>query len=187
MGPLLKSVEGEYRRYKAVAEAAVAQVPDGGLQSMDFGGGNSISVVVWHIGGNLKSRFTDFLESDGEKPWRNREEEFAKREPTREELINHWEAGWSVLFSSLSSLSDDQLGETVLIRGVPSTVHEALQRSLAHTAYHVGQIVFLAKSILGPKWSYLSIPPGGSEAYNQDPTSERAELHSDRLNGDSRK
>lgn len=118
---------------------------------------------------------------------RNREEEFVKREPTCEELVNHWEAGWKVLFSSLSSLSDDQLGETVLIRGVPLTVHEALQRSLAHTVYHVGQIVYLAKSIADPKWSYLSIPPGESESYNHNPTSELAELHSDRLNEDSGK
>jgi len=187
LGPLLKSIEGEYLRYKAIAEAAIAQVPDGDLHGVDFGGGNSISVIVWHVGGNLKSRFTDFLDSDGEKSWRNRDEEFVKRQPTREELVNHWEAGWKILFSSLSSLSDDQLGETVLIRGVPLTVHEALQRSLAHTVYHVGQIVYVAKSIAGPKWSYLSIPPGESESYNQNPTGERAKLHSKRLNEDGGK
>jgi len=187
LGPLLKSIEGEYRRYKAIADAALTQVPDSDLHSLEFGGGNSISVVVWHVGGNLLSRFTDFLDSDGEKSWRNRDDEFAEREPSREELIHHWEKGWGVLFASLSGVGDDQLGQTVLIRGVPLTVHEALHRSLAHTVYHVGQIVYLAKSSAGPEWSYLSIPPGGSDSYNENPTSERAESHSDRLNEDSGK
>lgn len=173
MESAVNSIAGEFRRYKAIAEAAMAQVPEAELHNRESGGGNSVTVVAWHIAGNLLSRFTDFLDTDGEKPWRNRDEEFADREPSRQELLARWELGWSALFGALELLGAGDLDRTVTIRGHALTVTEALHRSLAHTAYHVGQIVCLAKSIVGAEWRYLSIPPGGSAAYNQNPTRER--------------
>jgi hypothetical protein len=129
------------------------------------------------VSGNLKSRFTGFLTSDGEKPWRNREEEFSPRAVSRAELMEKWTDGWQVLLSALAELTDDDLTKTVLIRGQPLLVHEALHRSMAHASYHVGQIVYLAHAICGANWRYLSIPPGGSAAYNANPQYERAAAH----------
>ena len=166
MTEILGSIEKEFRRYKALAEGAMAQ-----LDEADFGRGagadNSIAILVWHIAGNLKSRFTDFLSSDGEKPWRARDEEFAARSVTRAAMLEKWEEGWSVLFATLRSLKGDDLNRTVTIRNEPLAVHEALERSLAHAAYHVGQIVYIAKSLRGDRWKYMSIPPGKSEEYNK--------------------
>jgi hypothetical protein len=123
------------------------------------------------------SRFTEFLTSDGEKPWRQREEEFRARTVTRSELLSKWNEGWDVLLATLTTLSDEVLHDTVTIRGQHLLVHEALHRSLAHLSYHVGQIVYVAKSMRGKDWKYLSIPPGKSDAYNQAPKFERAAAH----------
>jgi uncharacterized damage-inducible protein DinB len=176
MNTLIKSIEAEYRRYKALAEAALAQVPEASL-SQPAAGGNSLAVICWHLSGNLKSRFTDFLTSDGEKPWRQREEEFADRVVSRADLLAKWNQGWEVLFATLDGLADGDLQKSVVIRGQSLAVHEALHRSLTHTSYHVGQIVYLARSIRGDEWQYLSIPPGGSAAYNTNPTLEKPEDH----------
>jgi len=173
----IKSIEGEYRRYKSLADSALEQVPDDKLSEPGPLGGNSLATICWHVAGNLQSRFTDFLTSDGEKPWRQREEEFAQRTVSRAELNEKWNAGWDVLFSALGELSDDDLTQTVLIRAQALAVHEALHRSLAHASYHVGQIVYLAHSIVGGSWKYLSIPPGGSAAYNADPRYEKSTAH----------
>jgi hypothetical protein len=166
---ILKSIESEFRRYKRLAEGAIAQ-----LDESDFGKserpGNSIAVLVWHMSGNLKSRFTEFLRSDGEKPWRARDEEFVARSVTRAQLLAKWEEGWSVLFAALGDLNGDDLERTVTIRQHPLAVHEALHRSLSHAAYHVGQIVYLAKSLRRDEWRSMSIPPGKSEEYNRNPT-----------------
>lgn len=181
MREILMSVEAEYRRYRALGEAAMDQLSDAELVQSGPGGANSVAVVAWHMGGNLASRFTDFLTSDGEKPWRNRDEEFAARNPTREEMSEQWERGWSILFDSLASLKDEHLSATVSIRGVELRVYEALHRSLAHASYHVGQIVYVARAIRGAGWRYLSIPPGGTDAYNRNPTRERADAHTSNL------
>jgi hypothetical protein len=162
---IVGSIDVEYRRYKALAEAAVAQLSDAELNEPGPNGSNSIATVLRHMAGNLASRFTDFLTSDGEKPWRRREEEFAVSEPGRQELIEHWESAWTILFDSLSRLTDADLHKTVTIRGEPHSVHLALHRSLAHASYHVGQIVYWAKALRGPDWKYLSIPPGQSDSY----------------------
>jgi hypothetical protein len=172
---IVESIRAEYMRYKALAESAIAQLDDDQL-SVD-GGGNSIAIICWHVSGNLKSRFTDFLTSDGEKPWRVRDEEFQPRRVTRAELLDKWEKGWTPLLETLATLTDGQLHGTVTIRGQALVVHEALLRSLAHTANHVGQIVFLAKSLRGDAWKTLSIPRGGSAAYNTNPTNEHAAGH----------
>jgi hypothetical protein len=173
MNTVIESIAGEYRRYRALAEAAFAQVPDQALSESGPNGGNSLVVIAWHIAGNLESRFSDFLTSDGEKPWRNREDEFRARNVSRAELMARWNQGWAVLETTVQSLNDGDLVGAVRIRGQELAVHDALHRSLAHTSYHVGQIVYLAHAICGDAWKYLSIPPGGSRAYNANPTHER--------------
>ena len=124
-------------------------------------------MLVRHIAGNLKSRFSDFRTSDGEKPWRRRDDEFESAALTRTELIQVWEDGWSVVLGELSKLADADLGQNVTIRGQKLRIDEALHRSLAHTAYHVGQIVLMAKAMRGGAWRTLSIPRGKSEEYNR--------------------
>ena len=182
---LIESICDEYRRYKALGEGAFAQLRDADL-SKDIGeDANAVAVIVWHLGGNLKSRFTDFRTADGEKPWRNRDEEFTPREVSRHELLAKWEDGWSALFSALGELSDGDLSATVVIRGQTLTVAQALFRSLAHTAYHVGQIVYIAKVLAGSEWRSLSIPRGASTDYNQNPTSETAKGHAAALKSGS--
>jgi hypothetical protein len=182
MNTLIRSIEGEYVRYKALAEAALAQVPDAALSEPGPGNGNSLAIICWHLSGNLKSRFTDFLTSDGEKPWRNREEEFAARAVTRAELLEKWNDGWGMLLATLRDLSDDDLNRTITIRGQPHEVHEALSRSLAHASYHVGQIVYVAHSIVGEDWRYLSIVPGGSAAFNASSPNQKPLAHARTLN-----
>jgi len=174
MKEMLSSIEGEWRRYKILGDGALQQTRDEELGKSGPGDGNSIAVIVAHIAGNLRSRFTDFLSSDGEKPWRLRDSEFEPRPNiTRQELIGIWEKGWATLFAALAPLSDDHLRQTVTVRGRQVFVYEALHRLLAHTSYHVGQIVYLAKSFRGTEWNYLTIPPGKSEEYNRNPTHER--------------
>jgi len=181
LNAFIKSIEAEYRRYKALADAALAQVPEPLLSQPGPAGGNSLTVTCWHLSGNLQSRFTDFLTSDGEKLWRHRDEEFRLRTASRAELTQQWDAGWRALFGALVDLTDSDLTKTVQIRGQPLLVHEALHRSLAHAGYHVGQIVYLAKAICGASWRYLSIPPDGSAAYNANPQYENAADHAGAL------
>jgi uncharacterized damage-inducible protein DinB len=171
------SIAGEYLRYHALAEGAFAQLRDDELCAPPPGGGNSVAVIVWHVGGNFASRFTDFLTADGEKPWRRREEEFEDRQASRAELMAKWQAGWSPLAETLAALDDSDLTRTITIRGQQLSVHAALHRSLSHFAYHVGQIVFIAKAFRGDAWKSLSIPRGGSDAYNQAPTLDRPTSH----------
>src|SRR5215510_3087682 len=168
MREFVSSLEYQWRYYKKLGESSIEQVRDNELGR--DAGGNSMAVIVWHIAGNLKSRFTDFLSSDGEKPWRKRDSEFDDRSNvSRAELLEKWNGGWSVLLQTLESLSDEDLSRTVSIRGVNCRVHEALHRALAHTSYHVGQIVILAKTFRGREWKSLSIPRGKSQEYNQNP------------------
>jgi hypothetical protein len=159
------SIRGEYERYKALAEGAIKQVSDDDLSKPGPNGSNSLAVICWHIAGNLRSRFTDFLTSDGEKPWRNREEEFDDRAVTRAEFMAKWDGGWSALFAALDRLTDGNLHDTVTIRGQSVKVLDALHRSLAHTASHVGQMVYLAKALRGDAFTSLSIPRGQSQNY----------------------
>src|SRR6516225_5385672 len=178
---IIESIRAENIRYKALAEAAIDQLNEADLSVGGSPGGNSIATLGWHLAGNLRSRFTDFLVSDGEKPWREREDEFRSRTVTRAELLAKWEEGWTALLGTLAHLTDEQLSLTITIRRQPMLVHEALHRSLAHVAYHVGQIVYIAKSFQGRNWQYLSIPPGESDAYNRSPVFERAAAHSAKL------
>ena len=181
MNRIVSSVQAEYLRYKGLAEGAIAQLSDADLVVSGPGDGNSIAVLCWHLAGNFRSRFTDFLTSDGEKPWRHREEEFSRRAITKDELLAYWEGGWAVVLETLRDLSDADLDREVTIRGQPLLVVEALHRSLAHASYHVGQIVFQARGLKGTGWRWLSIPPGQSDQYNARPTMEKAAAHSESL------
>ena len=181
MNAIVASIRAEYLRYKALAEAAIAQLSDSELTTPGAGGGNSILTICWHVGGNLRSRFTDFLTTDGEKPWRDREAEFEARAATRAEMLAHWEAGWAALLETLDGLTDEHLARTVTIRGQPLRVHEALHRSLAHASYHVGQVVYVARGLRGEAWRFLSIPPGQSAQYNAHPAFEKPGAHEARL------
>lgn len=174
---IVQSISAEFSRYKALAEAAIRQLDDDQLSVSGSAGDNSIAVLCWHVSGNLRSRFTDFLTSDGEKPWRRRDEEFEQRRVTRTELLAKWESGWTALEEALSGLDDTQLDRTVTIRGTPMRVMEALHRALGHVSMHTGQIVYLAKALRREGWTSLSIPPGMSAEYNRNPGNERAEAH----------
>jgi hypothetical protein len=181
MSSVVDSIRAEYQRYQLLAERAMDQVPNELLSASGFGGGNSLTTIAWHVAGNLRSRFTAFLTADGEKPWRNREDEFAVRTVSREALRTHWLAGWSTLYDALAPITDVDLQRTVTIRGQQLAVHDALHRSLAHVSYHVGQIVYVAHAHRGAAWEYLSIAPGGSAAYNAAPTHETPAAHAARL------
>ena len=155
-----------FRTQRTLAERAIAQVDDAGLFAALDGESNSIAVVMQHIGGNLRSRFTDFLETDGEKPDRDRDGEFLKVAGiTRADIEARWNAGWAALQRTLDTLAPDDLLRTVTIRGEPMLVVQALGRSLAHMGQHAGQVVLLAKHHAGPSWKTLSIPRGQSAAY----------------------
>jgi len=154
--PIVGSIELEFRHYKQVAEGALAQLTDEEIIQPGPGDTHSAATIAWHIVGNLTSRFTDFLTSDGEKPWRDRESEFQIRNVTRPVLLARWEEGWQVLFQAITPLGDAKLSRTVAIRGAPIPVHEALHRALAHISYHVGQIVYLARTHRGDAWQCLS-------------------------------
>jgi uncharacterized damage-inducible protein DinB len=170
---MIGSFVDEYRRYRQLGQRALAQVPDEALNRVTSPDGNSLAMIVRHVGGNLVSRFTDFLTSDGEKSWRNRESEFEERPYTRAEVDALWERGFQVLEAALASLQEADLARQVVIRDTTLTVHEALCRSLAHTASHTGQIVLLARQLAPAPWQSLSIPRGGSAQYNANPTLEK--------------
>lgn len=171
---MIEDFRGEYRRYRLLAEGALAQMPDGALNHVPSPDGNSAAMIVRHVSGNFVSRFTDFLTADGEKPTRDREGEFEERSYTRAEMDAHWAAGWRVVEDALAGLTDADLSRTITIRRQPLTVSAALCRSLAHVAYHVGQIVQLARMTADKPWQSLSIPRGQSAAYNAAPTREKA-------------
>lgn len=177
------AVEAEYRRYKAYAEGAFVQVTGDQVNTRPNSASNSIAMIVWHMSGNFASRFTEFLTTDGEKAWRAREEEFAARAVSKPDCMAKWEAGWKVLLDTLATLTDADLDKTIYIRRQPLLVRDALLRSLAHASYHVGQIVYVAKSLRGGAWDYLSIPPGQSDAYNRNPTIDTPDAHADKIKG----
>ena len=156
-----------FRNQKDLADRAMAQLSDDQFHVALDANTNSIAVITRHVGGNLRSRWTDFLSSDGEKPWRNRDEEFTDTHQSRDEILHGWEAGWDCLMDTLAKLQADDFLKTVQIRGEDLPVVLAAQRSLAHTSYHVGQIVLIARILAGDIWQVLTIPRGGSGQHNQ--------------------
>jgi Protein of unknown function (DUF1572) len=156
-----------FRYYKKLAEGAMAQLTDDQLLTVLDPEMNSIATIVKHMAGNMRSRWTDFLTSDGEKPNRNRDSEFTDPPQNRQELLTLWEDGWNCLFAALSPLSDDDLGRTVTIRGEAHSVMQAINRQIAHYTYHCGQVVFLAKHLHHKEWKCLSVGRGQSGSFNQ--------------------
>lgn len=163
----LSDVTESFRSYKKMAERAIEQVSDDEFFRATSAEANSIAAIMKHIGGNLRSRWTDFLTADGEKPDRNRDSEFIAENDSRESLMQVWENGWQALFSALESLTADDAGKTVRIRGEDFTVTGAINRSMMHTASHIGQIVLLAKQFRSAEWKTLSIPKNKSAEFNQ--------------------
>ena len=170
---MLKDFIDEYARYRRIGEKAIQQLADTELNIVVSSDINSIAIIVRHISGNFISRFTDFLSSDGEKPWRDRDSEFQEATYTRDAIEKMWAEGWRVLESELATLTDEQLQNTVSIRGQPWTVHDALCRSLAHVSYHIGQIVVMARILKQGDWDWISIPRNKSRDYNTNPTMEK--------------
>jgi uncharacterized protein DUF1572 len=164
----LRNAITQFQDVRSLAERALEQVDDAKFFAQPDPESNSLALLVKHVAGNLQSRWTDFLTSDGEKPDRHRDEEFERR-PTdsRRALMEHWHRGWMTLFATLAGLNFEDLPLTVTIRGEPITVFEAIERQKQHYAYHVGQIVYLAKHLAGPRWATLSVARGQSDAFTR--------------------
>jgi len=154
----LETATRNFRGLKTLAEKAIGQLQDGELHRAPAAESNSIAIMMNHVGGNLLSRWTDFLTTDGEKPNRARDAEFEEGREPREELFARWESGWKVLLDTLASLREEDLFKSVTIRGEPHSVVLAINRQVVHYAYHVGQIVYLAKQLRGREWENLSMP-----------------------------
>ena len=161
----LPTATNEFRRLKKLAERAMVQVPDQDLHWRPDKNSNSIAIILRHLGGNMAARWTDFLTSDGEKPERNRDAEFEDDMASRDELMKMWERGWACLFRTLEGLTENDLEKTVHIRAEPQTVIQAISRQMWHYAYHIGQIVYVAKHLRSEEWKSLSIPRGKSAEY----------------------
>lgn len=164
---VITSAITSFRANMGWADKAIAQLPDDKLHVALDDNTNSIAVIMKHVAGNLKSRWTDFLTTDGEKPWRNRDNEFVDTFTSRQEVLNDWEEGWACLFKTLESLQPDDLSKTVTIRGEPHTVPLAIHRSLAHCAYHVGQVMMAARILAEDNWETITIPRGSSKEFNK--------------------
>ncbi len=162
----IEAATSTLRNNKAWADRAISQLPDEKLKSALDSNTNSIAVIMKHVSGNLLSRWTDFLTTDGEKPWRDRDDEFVDSFANRQELLDYWEKGWACLFQTLGSLQPADVAKTVEIRGETHSVPLALQRSLAHCGYHVGQIMLIARVLAGEDWKTITIPKGESAKYN---------------------
>jgi uncharacterized damage-inducible protein DinB len=154
--------------YRRMIDGAVDQLGDDELRRRPVEGINSVAVILRHLGGNLQSRWSDFLTADGEKPTRNRDAEFENWTGDRASLLAFFDTGWQTMRASLADLSADDLTRQVSIRGEPHTVQLAIQRSLTHTAYHVGQILLISRAVHSGPWKWLTIPPGGSTQHNQN-------------------
>jgi hypothetical protein len=155
------------RYYKRLGDRAIEQCPDEGLFTVIDAESNSIAIIVKHMAGNMRSRWTGFLTTDGEKPDRNRDSEFETPPQTRAGLVALWEAGWKICFDALEPLTDADLGRTITIRTEPHSVTQAINRQVGHYAHHVGQIVFLAKHFAGANWQTLSVPRKRSDDFNR--------------------
>jgi hypothetical protein len=170
----LESIRKQLTYYQMLGEKTFEQLSEAQLFWRCNADSNSIAIIVKHLWGNMLSRWTNFLEADGEKAWRNRETEFAQTIQNRAELLQKWEEGWQCLFQALDQVTSDNLEQLIYIRNQGHTVMEAINRQLAHYAYHVGQIVFIGKMLKGEQWQSLSIPKGQSEAFNADKFSQPA-------------
>ena len=169
----LESAKKQFAYYKLLGEKTFEQVPEEKLFWQYNEASNSMAVIVHHLWGNMLSRWTDFLTTDGEKPWRDRDAEFENNISSKEELLLTWNEGWNCLFGALDLLTEDDLGKEIFIRNQGHTVMDAINRQLAHYPYHIGQLVFLGKMACDNSWASLSIPKGNSQAFNRDKFSQQ--------------
>jgi len=164
----LVSVKKQFEYYKLLGDQTFRQLTEEQLFWQYNHESNSIAMIVKHLSGNMLSRWTDFLTSDGEKEWRNRDEEFINDIANKEELIDKWNKGWQCLFNAINPLKTEDLTQEIYIRNQGHSITEAINRQLAHYPYHVGQIVLLGKMLLNAEWLSLSIPKGNSKTYNEE-------------------
>ena len=164
----LDSAKRQFMMYKQLGEKAMAQIEEKDLCWHANDDSNSINTIVKHLWGNMLSRWTDFLTTDGEKPWRKRDDEFADEKFVRSELMQKWDEGWQCLFNALNSITDADLEKIIYIRNEGHTILEAINRQIAHYSYHVGQIVYISKLLSKDEWKSLSIPRNKSNEYNAD-------------------
>ena len=164
---LILAFEKEFQKSRSYCERAIGQLDDASLHVQINPQQNNIATIMQHVSGNLLSRFTDFLTSDGEKPTRNRDAEFIDQNLSRAELMALWNKAWTCVFDALASLTDSDLSRVITIRKEPHTVQLALIRSCAHAAWHAAQIALIAKHVKGSDWQYLTVPPGGSAEFNR--------------------
>ncbi|MFZ9387634.1 MAG: DUF1572 family protein [Chitinophagaceae bacterium] len=162
----LQTAIRRFKYYKDLGDKTFEQLNEWDFHYRPNDASNSIATIIRHLAGNMLSRWTNFLEEDGEKEWRHRDQEFEIVEQSKEELLDNWSKGWDRLLSSLASLSKKDLKKMVLIRGEKLSAVDAINRQLAHYPYHIGQIIYIAKTIKNKNWKNLSIPPGESEAFN---------------------
>lgn len=167
MSNFLNSAIKQFEYYKLLGEKTFNQIDEEKLFWQYNTESNSIAIIVQHLWGNMLSRWTDFLTTDGEKDWRNRDTEFEKNITSKDELMQKWNEGWHCLFATLNTLTDDDLNKIIYIRNQGQTVIDAINRQLCHYSYHIGQIVFVGKMIANEEWYSLSIPKGNSKIYNQ--------------------
>ncbi|GAB5516760.1 DUF1572 family protein [Rhodopirellula baltica] len=164
--PWLNAMRDTVVSYRRMIDGSVAQLTDAELHMRPENGANSVAIILRHLGGNLRSRWTDFLTMDGEKPDRNRDAEFVDWTGDRQSLIEHFDRGWSALVSAIDSIDAENVGQTIFVRGEAHTVAQALTRSLTHVTYHVGQIVLVARLVHEGEWRWLTIAPGLSSFHN---------------------
>jgi len=165
--PVLEAARDEFQKIKKLGDKAIAQLSDEQLHAKIDPESNSVAIIMRHVAGNMRSRWTDFLTSDGEKPDRMRDREFEEQSVSREALMTEWEDGWTRLFDALAPLTDADLQRTVIIRTEPHSVYQAISRQVAHYAGHVYQILFVGKHLKGGGWKTLSVPKGQSEEFNR--------------------
>lgn len=176
MENFLTSTRKLFQYYKGLGEKTIDQLNDEQINWRPNEASNSVALIVHHLSGNMLSRFTDFLTSDGEKSWRNREAEFEVGYANKKEMTDAWDKGWSVVFQAMDSLTPADLERIIYIRNEGQTVMEALQRQLAHYPHHIGQVLYIGKIVKGNDWKSLSIPKGGSQSYNQDKFSQDKQI-----------
>ena len=164
----LENIKKQFLYYKTIGEKAIEQLESEQLFAVANENSNSIAVIIKHLSGNMLSRWTDFLITDGEKEWRNRDSEFTETIKTKEDLLDIWEKGWNCFFDAINNIKSDQLSVIIYIRNEGQTVVEAINRQLAHYPYHIGQIVFYAKMLKQSEWKSLSVPKNKSTDYNID-------------------
>ncbi|MDB4922400.1 DUF1572 family protein [Mucilaginibacter sp.] len=164
----LSSVKKLFRYYKTLGDSAIEKLNEEQIHWQYNRESNSAAIIIKHIAGNSLSRWTDFLTTDGEKPWRDRDQEFEDTLSSKQDLLTLWDKGWQCIYNNIDALTEDDLMRTVYIRNEGHTVIEAINRQLAHIPYHVGQIIYIAKMVAAENWSSLTIPKGQSKAFNAE-------------------